>query len=81
MTDTVTLIKQQFAALCQQRDAALAKSLPLRDQRDALIQQTLSGIEPQLEAFNREIGAIEDGLPDIMNQIATISAALSGQTS
>lgn len=79
--DTLSLIKQQFSDLCAQRDAALAVSEPLRGQRDALVANALASVQAQVDAINGQIAAAEVGLPDLMNQIATIATALNGKTS
>jgi uncharacterized coiled-coil DUF342 family protein len=80
MTDTITLLKQQFTTLCQQRDAILVQVTPLREQRDGLIQQAEAAIAAQVASLNRQIATTETGLSDVMNQIAQISNALGGKT-
>jgi hypothetical protein len=80
MSTTLDLLKQQFTTLCQQRDAIFAASLPLRAQRDGLVQQAEAALAAQVAPINAEIATIEGPLPDLMNQIAAISTALDGKT-
>lgn len=80
MADTLALLKQQFTELCAQRDAILASSLPLRAQRDGLVQQAEAALIAQVSPIDAQIQAAESGLADLNNQIGTISTALSGKT-
>jgi hypothetical protein len=77
---TRDLLKQEFTALCQQRDAALAQAAPLRAQRDKIVAEGEAAIAAHIAPLNDQIIAAENGLPDIMNQIAQIANALNGQT-
>jgi hypothetical protein len=80
MSTTLDLLKQQFTTLCQQRDAILAQSTPLREQRDSLAQEAAAVLAAQLAPIEAQIAAAETGLPDVMNQIAQIANALDGKT-
>lgn len=80
MADTLTLLKQQFAALCTQRDALLAVATPLRDQRDAAVKASEIALAAVVDPLNAQIAAAEAGLPDVMQQIASIANALNGNT-
>lgn len=80
MSDVLILIKQQFAALCAQRDAVLSASAPLRFQRDAFAQAAAVELAAVVDPLNEQIATIETGLPDLMNQIAVIAQALDGKT-
>ena len=80
MATTLDLLKQQFTTLCQQRDAALAQSAPLRAQRDQIITQGEAAIAAQLKPLDDQIAAIEGPLVDVIAQLARISTALNGQT-
>ncbi|MEW6645393.1 MAG: hypothetical protein AB1586_33190 [Pseudomonadota bacterium] len=78
--DTLTLLKQQFTTLCQQRDTALAQSAPLRAQRDAAVAQAATSLATTLQPLDAQIAAIEAPLVGILQQIAQIANALNGQT-
>jgi uncharacterized coiled-coil DUF342 family protein len=80
MADTFTLLKEQFASLCQQRDAIIAATTPLRAQRDAIRQQSVAALDAQTAPLTAQIVAAESGLADLHNQIAMISNALGGKT-
>lgn len=80
MSTTLDLIRQQFSALCAERDAVLAQSMPLRQQRDGLAAAAAVALAAQTDPLNAQIVTIEAGLPDLMNQIAQIANALNGQT-
>lgn len=78
--DTLTLLKQRFTALCQQRDAILATSAPLRAQRTAIAQQSKAALAVQIAPLTAQITTAETGLADLHNEIGTISNALNGKT-
>lgn len=80
MADTLTLLKQQFADLCAQRDAMLATSTPLRASRDAAIQASETALAAIIDPLNAQIATAETGLADVSNQIASIANALGGNT-
>ncbi|UZE51901.1 hypothetical protein ONR75_15835 [Rhodopseudomonas sp. P2A-2r] len=80
MTDYLTLIRQQFAQLCAQRDAILVQSMPIREARDALAVAAAADLAAKTDPMNAQIIALEAPLADLMSQIAQISNALSGQT-
>jgi hypothetical protein len=69
-------LRARFADLSSQRDAKLAASGPLRDQRDTLIRTNVA----QVAALDTQITAAEDGLGDISQEMALISRALGGRT-
>jgi hypothetical protein len=77
---TRDLLTQQFTVLCQQRDATLAQAAPLRAQRDRIVADGEAAIAAEIAPLDDQIAAAENGLPDIMNQIAQIATALNGQT-
>lgn len=80
MTDYLDLIRQQFALLSAQRDAILARSVPIREARDAIAAEAALAFAAKTDPMNAQIVEIEAPLVDLMNQIAQISNALSGQT-
>lgn len=80
MADTLALLKQQFADLCQQRDEALAKAAPLRAKRDKLVADADAVLAAKLAPLDSQISAIEGPLVSIVQQIAQVSHALGGQT-
>lgn len=80
MATTLDLLKQQFATLCQQRDAILARSEPLRAQRDALVRQAEATLAAEIAPLAAQIEVAEAGLTDLMKQIAQIATALDGRT-
>jgi hypothetical protein len=80
MADTLTLLKQQFSVLCEQRDAILALSNPLRAERDAATVASEAALAVIVDPLNAEIVRAEVGLPALMNEIAQIANALNGQT-
>jgi hypothetical protein len=77
---TLDLLKQQFAALCQARDAALAEVAPLRAQRDAVLARAEAALAAELAPLDAQIAAIEAPLVSTVQQIAQIATALNGQT-
>ncbi len=80
MATTLDLLKQQFADLSAQRDAALAQSAALRTQRDQLIENSQTTLAAQLAPLDAQIADIEKPVTDILTQIALISQSLNGQT-
>lgn len=80
MADTLALLKQQFSDLCGHRDAILAQSGPLREQRDAATVASEAALAATVDPLNAQIASIEAPLPALMNDIATIANALGGQT-
>jgi hypothetical protein len=69
-------LRARFADLCDQRQAKLDASGPLRDQRDTLIRTS----SVQVAALDAQIATAEDGLGDIAQEMAMISRALGGRT-
>ena len=79
MSKTEDTLRARFKAACAERDAILAKSMPLREKRDGILRKA-QDIEKKAEAVAVEIRTAEVGLYDLNNEIATISRALKGQT-
>jgi hypothetical protein len=77
---TTDLLKQQFASLCQQRDALLAEIAPIRVQRDAVAAQLEAALVAQLKPLDASIAQLEAPLPDLHRQIAAVVTALDGHT-
>ena len=77
MTDfTPTNLRSRFAELTQQREDIIAASGPLREQRDALVQQA----SQQIQALDADIKTAEAGLAEIDQERAMIARALGGKT-
>jgi hypothetical protein len=72
-------LRKRFADLGEQREAILAKTTPLREKRDALVQEVAAKIRP----LDDEIQKFEGGgiLVQIDQERATIVRALGGKTS
>lgn len=81
MTDTTTLLKQQFSDLCAQRDAILSTSVPLRQQRDQAVTEAMASVQPTVDQLNSQIAEAEARLPAVMKQISDLVIVLEGQTS
>lgn len=79
MSKTEDMLRTRFKAACAERDAILAKSMPLREKRDGVLRKAHE-IEKKADAVAAEIREAEAGLFDLNNEIATISRALKGQT-
>lgn len=79
MADTNELLRRKFSELCAQRDAILAKSIPLREQRDGIVAKAAVAAA-KADAVTGQIKEIEAPLFDLHNEIATISRALGGKT-
>lgn len=77
---TRDLLKQQFAALCQQRDAALAEATRLRGQRDDLIVAAEASLKQKVDPLDQAIAAAEAPLAALHREIAQVAQALDGQT-
>jgi len=69
-------MRRQFHELGAKRDAILAQSGPLRDQRDALIAEHTAAVQ----AIDAQIKAAEAGLFDIDNERGMLVRALKGRT-
>lgn len=69
-------LRTRFAELGEQRDAILASSGPVREQRDAIAHDA----QEKMAALDARIRAAEDGLFDIDQARALISRALGGKT-
>ena len=80
MADYLALLKQQFFALCAQRDAIQARSTPLRAERDAAAVASEAALAVIVDPLNAQIASIEAPLGALMNDIATIANALGGNT-
>jgi hypothetical protein len=68
-------MRARFADLSTQRDAKLALSEPLRDQRDTIVRQNTA----EVATLDAQIAAAEAGLGDIAQEMAMISRALNGK--
>lgn len=79
MSKTEDMLRARFKAACAERDAILAKSMPLREKRDGILRKAHE-IATKAEVVAAEIREAEAGLFDLNNEIATISRALKGQT-
>lgn len=69
-------MRARFHELQDKRSTILAKSGPLRDERDAFSNDARA----KEQALNAKIHKAEEGLADIDRESAMISRALSGQT-
>jgi hypothetical protein len=69
-------LRSRFAELTADRDAKLAVSGPLRDQRDTLVRDHAL----QVAALDAQIADTEAGLFDLDQERAMISRALGGKT-
>jgi uncharacterized coiled-coil DUF342 family protein len=69
-------MRARFAELQAQAEAIRAKSGPLREKRDALVNEA----GEKERALNEKIAEAEAGLFEIDNEIALISRALGGKT-
>lgn len=77
---TRELLKQRFAALCQQRDAALAEATPLRARRDDLIVAAEAALRQKVDPLDQAIAVAEAPLAALHREIAQLAQALDGQT-
>lgn len=75
MFDTATMQKR-FHDLGRQREDILAKSGPLRSERD----KVLADIDARVKALETEIKALERPLYEIDRERAFIARALNGKT-
>ena len=69
-------LRARFAELGEQREAVLAVSTPLREDRDAIAQTAAARIATLDEA----IMSVESGLFDVDQERAMIARALGGRT-
>lgn len=69
-------MRARFHALTAEREKILAKSGPLRAERDAFVQET----RPKEQAMNAAIKKAEAGLFDIDQERAALARALKGKT-
>lgn len=76
---TDAALRLRFREACAERDAIMARSEPLRKQRDA-IQAQVGELEAQCRPLVEQYKSIEAPLFDLQNEIAAISRALKGQT-
>jgi hypothetical protein len=81
MATTQDLLRQRFSEACKDRDALLARAAPLRQRRDALLVKAVADLAVKVDPLDAQIAAVENGLPDLHNEIASIALALGGQTS
>ena len=72
---TDTAMRTALTDFMKERDAILAVSQPIRDKRDALVQQGLPGREP----LDAQLAVAEEGLGDIQNAICMLNIALGGR--
>ncbi|MGM5033519.1 hypothetical protein [Tardiphaga sp. 803_E3_N1_3] len=79
MTNTNELLRQRFAEAVQEREAILATTIPLREQRDAIVAKARA-IEVKSQPLDDQIKEAEAPLYDLNNEIARISRALDGAT-
>lgn len=73
---TLEAMRSALADFIKERDAILAVSQPIRDRRDALVQQGLPGREP----LDAELAVAEEGLGDIQSTICMLNIALGGRS-
>lgn len=80
MMTTTELLQSRFRELCAEREAIMARSAPLRAEREPI----LADIEEKtraVKALTAQIRAIEDPrLAECMNEIAMLVRALNGKT-
>ncbi len=76
MNLTPEALRTAFHDLCDQRDAIRAVSTPMREARDAFVQDARA----QEDAMNAAIREAEAGLFDIEMQIGAAARALGGKT-
>lgn len=69
-------MRSRFHALTVEREKILAKSGPLRAERDAFVQET----RPKEQSMNAAIKKAETGLYDIDMERAALVRALKGKT-
>lgn len=69
-------LRARFAMLGEQREAMLAASSPLREQRDTIART----LQAQIADLDVQIRAAEDGLFDVDQERALIARALGGKT-
>lgn len=72
MSDVDDLLRQKFTELCAQRDAIMAKSIPLREKRD----QAIAKARAAEDKLTRDVKDAESGLFDLNNEIAKVARAL-----
>ena len=70
-------LRKQFGKLTKQHDAIRAKSTPLRESYDAMVQANRA----REDKAAAEIKKAEDGLYEIEQERAAIARALGGKTS
>jgi uncharacterized coiled-coil DUF342 family protein len=75
MSTTEDLLRQQFNALCAQRDAIIAQAAPLREQRA----QILNDARAQEKLLNKDIRVIEKDLFQTMIELGQLTRALGGR--
>lgn len=76
MSKTSELMRAQLTELSAQREAIVAKSAPLRAQRDKIKNEAFAAIAP----IEDEIKAIEAGLAEIDMDLSRLSRALGGRS-
>jgi len=70
-------LRERFKANRQEREAILAKTQPLRSERDKLVQ----AYEPRVRELSSQIKEIEvPRLAELENEAAMITRALKGRT-
>lgn len=79
MSSTKELLQQRFKELTGQRESILAKSLPLREERDELAKQ-VQALKADMNEIAVKIKEAETGLFEIDNERGQINKALGGKT-
>lgn len=84
MTDTPVYtdeaLRARFHELTAQREAILAESMPLREARDAQINELLAEVKASRETYDERIRTAEEGLAAIDQERANLVRALKGKT-
>jgi uncharacterized coiled-coil DUF342 family protein len=76
MSFDIASARKRFHELRGQRDAIREQSAPIRAERDKIE----ADAKAQLENYDAQIRAIEDGLPPIKEEMAFLCRALNGKT-
>jgi hypothetical protein len=76
MSETTNLLQQQFDRLSATREEILARSMPLREERDAIKNEARA----KENSLNARIKEIEAGLAQIDTDLGCLARALGGRS-
>lgn len=73
---TKDMLQERFAELTAKREAILAQSTPLREQRDKIKNEALA----LAQTLDDQIMAIEKGMPELDTDLGRLARALGGRS-